>query len=152
MQVAVAAGAVIRERLLESFELYDDLVRVVPEESLASKLPGIPSNTIGAQLWCVVGARESFASAIEAGAWAGFSCSLTAEETRARVAVAAALARSAEQVVAAVDDVDAEDDERLRFVLRLLEHEAAHHGQLIRYLYGLQLPIPASWKARYALS
>jgi len=33
----------------------------------------------------------------------------------------------------------------------LLEHEAQHHGQLIRYLYGLRLPIPASWKSRYAL-
>ena len=36
-------------------------------------------------------------------------------------------------------------------VLDLLEHEAAHHGQLIRYLYGLDLPIPDSWKRKYAL-
>jgi hypothetical protein len=28
---------------------------------------------------------------------------------------------------------------------------AAHHGQLIRDLYGLNLPIPDSWKSRYAL-
>ena len=32
------------------------------------------------------------------------------------------------------------------FALDLLEHEAAHHGQLIRYLYGLDLPIPETWK------
>ena len=55
-------------------------------------------------------------------------------------------------MLAAVDDVDADDDDRLRFVLRLLEHESAHQGQLIRYLYGLQLPIPAGWKDRYALA
>lgn len=147
----MAATALIRERLLESFELYDDLMRDLPQESLAAKLPGIPSNTLGAQLWCVVGARESFAGAIRSGAWSGFACSLTADETRDREAVAAGLSRSAQQVLAATD-AGGEDDDRLRFALRLLEHEAAHHGQLIRYLYGLELPIPASWKARYALS
>lgn len=148
----MAIQAIIRERFLQSFELYDELARELPEASLALKLPGIASNTIGAQLWCVVGARESFAGAIRSGSWPGFSCSLTAEEARARDAVTAALARSAEQVLAAVDDVDPNDDDRLRFSLGLLEHEAAHHGQLIRYLYGLQLPIPAGWKKRYALA
>ena len=80
----MAAAGIIRERLVESFELYDELARELPEESLASKLPGIASNTVGAQLWCVVGARESFAGAIQSGAWQGFSCSLTAAETRVR--------------------------------------------------------------------
>lgn len=137
-------AAITRERFLESFGLYDDLARELPEASLAMKLPGIASNTIGAQLWCVVGARESFAGAIRSGAWPGFTCSLTAAETRELDAVTAALSRSAEQVLAAVDDVDANDDDRFRFVLRLLEHEAAHQGQLIRYLYGLRLSIPVS--------
>lgn len=147
----MAMAAIVRERLLESFELYDDLAREVPEASLAMKLPGIASNTLGAQLWCVVGARESFAGAIRSGAWPGFSCSLTAGETRERDAVTAALSRSAEYVLGATDDAGTDDDDRLRFVLRLLEHEAAHQGQVIRYLYALQLPIPARWKERYAL-
>ncbi len=150
--MAIATATIIRERFLESFELYDELAREIPEGSLGMKLPGVASNTLGAQLWCVVGARESFAGAIRSGAWPGFSCSLTADETREREAVTAALSRSAEQVLAAVDDVDPDDDDRLRFVLRLLEHEAAHQGQLIRYLYGLQLPIPLRWKERYALA
>ena len=148
----MAAATVIRERFLESFELYDDLAREVPEASLALKLPGLASNALGAQLWCVVGARESFAGAIRSGAWPGFSCSLTAAETREREAVVAALSRSAEQVLAAIDEVGTGDDDRVRFVLRLLEHEAAHQGQLIRYLYGLQLSIPVRWKERYALA
>jgi hypothetical protein len=38
------------------------------------------------------------------------------------------------------------------FLLDWLEHEAAHQGQLIRYLYGLRLAIPQSWRKRYALS
>ncbi|MNL45598.1 hypothetical protein D3C87_1682570 [compost metagenome] len=37
----------------------------------------------------------------------------------------------------------------LKFLLDLLEHEAQHHGQLARYLYGLKVGVPESWKSRY---
>ena len=147
----MAIADVIRERLRESVALYDDLVSELPEASLAATLPGLPSNAVGEQLWCVVGARESFTRAIHAGEWSGFACSLTAAETRKRDAVNAGLTRSAEGVLAVIADLDSDDDDRWRFVLRLLEHEAAHQGQLIRYLYGLRLPIPTLWKERYAL-
>ena len=148
---AVATADVIRERVRESLELYDELASALPEASLASTLPGLPSNAIGDQLWCVVGARESFTRAIHAGEWKGFSCSLSAAETRERDAVSAGLSRSAQDVLGAIGDLDSDDEARWRFSLRLLEHEAAHQGQLIRYLYGLLLPIPAGWKDRYAL-
>jgi len=148
----VASTELIRERIQGSFDLYDELAAELPEASLAEKLPGIPSNTVGAQLWCVVGARESFARAIQAGQWSGFSCSLSADETREGNAVRAGLARSAAALLAAISDLDPDDDDRCRLVLRLLEHEAAHQGQLIRYLCGLRLPIPTGWRARYALT
>ena len=141
----------ILERLELSFALYDELVAGLAEESLQATLPGLPLNTIGAQLWCVVGARESYARAIEAGEWAGFSCSLTSAGTRAREAVAAALGGSAAAVRAAMTGLEHDDEARYRLALQLLEHEAAHHGQLIRYLYGLRLPIPPLWQERYAL-
>jgi len=150
LTVDVVFSEVIGGRLEDSFGLYEELVSI-DELPLAAKLPGLPSNALGAQLWCVVGARESFARAIEAGQWSGFSCSLSAAGTRERVAVAAALSTSAATVRAAVAGLDPLDDARCRLALRLLEHEAAHHGQLIRYLYGLRLPIPAGWKERYAL-
>jgi len=144
-------AAVIRERFEGSFGLYDELVAELPEAVLAEELPGLPSNAIGEQLWCVVGARESFARAIEAGEWSGFSCSLSATETRDSEAVATALSSSAADVLTAIEQLEPADDARCRLALRLLEHEAAHHGQLIRYLYGLRLAIPAGWKERYAL-
>jgi hypothetical protein len=34
----------------------------------------------------------------------------------------------------------------------LVEHEAHHHGQLINFIYALDLPIPASWAQQWALS
>lgn len=106
-------------------------------------------NTIGEQLWCVVGARESYGKGIRAGAWAGFACSLASVGDPE--AVRQALERSRAQVAAALAGIDAFTDAQNQLVCDLLEHETAHHGQLIRYLYALEIAIPASWKKRYAL-
>jgi hypothetical protein len=65
--------------------------------------------------------------------------------------VAAALDRSAAAVASVLQAHERLTEAQQRLVLDLLEHEAQHHGQLIRYLYGLGLQIPASWKERYAL-
>jgi len=147
----MALADIIRMNFQRAINLYDELITELPEAALTMKLPGIPSNVIGDQLWCVVGARESFARAIHAGAWSGFSCSLNSDESRQKAAVQAALSSSADAILSVLDDLESYDDDRNRFVADLLEHEVVHQGQLIRYLYGLKLPIPARWKARYAL-
>ncbi|MGJ8642299.1 MAG: hypothetical protein ACSHX9_02730 [Luteolibacter sp.] len=141
--------ATIEASYNRSFELYGDLIESIGEGALASKLPGLHSNTMGLQLWCVVGARESFSKAIEANEWSGFSCSL--DTTEQKEPVAEALSRSAESVSKVLSSMDSYSDVQNRLIVDLLEHEAAHQGQLIRYLYGLKLSIPDSWKARYAL-
>lgn len=142
--------AIIEERLDRSFGLYRDLVLSLDAGALAAKLPGLPSNTVGEQLWCVVGARESYARGIAAGEWSGFACSLgnTADLDQVR----AALDRSESAVRDALQGAESLTEAQQRLVIDLLEHEAAHQGQLIRYLYGLRLSIPESWKERYALA
>jgi hypothetical protein len=147
----MALEDVLRSSFRRSLSLYDELLAQLPEPALGMKLPDLPSDPIAGQLWCVVGARESYAGAIRAGAWAGFSCSLDAAGARKLGSVQAALGSSAQAILELLADLESYDDGRARFVVDLLEHEAAHQGQLIRYLYGLRLPIPAGWKARYAL-
>jgi hypothetical protein len=144
----MSTNAVV-ESLDRSFGLYRDLFPLLDETLLSSRLGSLPSNTVGAQLWCVVGARESYARAIVAGEWAGFSCSL--EATTDPASVCAALDRSAGSASEAVRSLDRPSHAQERLVLDLLEHEAQHHGQLIRYLYGLRHAVPASWKERYGL-
>lgn len=140
----------LHKRLQRTDALFCDLVSVLTPQQLASDLGGLPSNTIGAQLWCVVGARESYARAALAGSWQGFTCRLSSEETRDSAAILSALAATVADVLAAAGRVEpgsaAED-----FMLDLLEHEVQHHGQLIRYLYALGIERPSSWKERYAL-
>jgi hypothetical protein len=141
--------AALRERLERSFSMYRGLAAELSAGALTSRLGDLRSNTIGGQLWCVVGARESYGRAIAAGSWSGFSCSLDDPADASKVM--AALVRSEEDVRSALDAMHAADDAPWGLVIDLLEHEAAHHGQLIRYLYGLGLSIPDSWKRKYAL-
>jgi hypothetical protein len=145
----MVSTAAVKTSFERSFGLYRDLLSLLDASVLGSRLAGLPSNTIGAQLWCVVGARESYARAISAGEWAGFTCSL--DEPGDLAKVMAALDRSEAAVSQAIQSHEPFTEAQDRLVLDLLEHEAQHHGQLIRYLYALRLPIPASWKSRYAL-
>jgi hypothetical protein len=145
----LSISTALRASFERSFGLYRDLVASFDSDTLASDLGAIPSNTIGQQLWCVVGARESYARAIVAGSWSGFTCSL--DDAADPVKVAASLKRSESVVLEALEAVETHTAAQSRLVLDLLEHEAAHQGQLIRYLYGLRLAIPPSWKTRYAL-
>jgi hypothetical protein len=88
---------------------------------------------------------------MEAGKWAGFRCSLDASDVARRERVEEALENSGRELLASLNAVDTFTDHQNQLMMDLLEHEAQHHGQLIRYLYGLRLPVPAGWKARYAL-
>ncbi len=149
MDRSMVSTAAVQHSFDRSFGLYRDLLAVLDEDGLRSRLPGLKSNTIGAQLWCVVGARESYARAIAAGAWAGFSARWTSRAIprRSRRHSPGPSRRSPRRCGQPAAMTDAQD----RLVLDLLEHEAQHHGQLIRYLYALGVEIPASWRARYAL-
>jgi hypothetical protein len=141
--------SVLREKLQRSFGLYDDLVQDLKEENLKLDLAGLPSNTIGEQLWCVIGARQSYLKAILAGGWQGFACGL--KNTEDKAAVQEQLAESKTAFLAALGSLVSLTPIQQSLMFDLIEHEAQHHGQLVRYLYGQKLPIPATWKKRYNL-
>lgn len=141
--------SVLAERLAKTLDLTNALADGLSAESLARHNGTARSNTIGAQFWCLVGARESYARAFEAGSWQGFSCSLT--DVKAPAAVQAALSASREGVLAAVAGVEEVSEARQAILIDLIEHEAQHHGQLIRYFYANDLAFPAAFASRYAL-
>jgi len=122
----------------------------LPDAAFATRLD-VPSNAIGEQFWCVIGARESYARAITEGGWAGFSCSLGADATRMGGAVRDGLRASSATVELAVHGADW-TPLREDLLVDLIEHEAQHQGQLIRYAYALGYPFPPSWVDRWALT
>jgi len=139
----------ILAHLVARFRAHHELVSALPEEILQKKLP-LPSNSIGAQYWCVVGARESYTRALKEGEWTGFQCSLSSSDVKEKQKVLDALDRSAadfDQVARQVEWTR----RRIDLLLDLFEHETQHQGQMIRYVYGLGLHFPKSWIDRWAL-
>lgn len=141
----------LRRRFARANVLYVDLVDAVDGDLLASRLPGLPSDTVGHQLWCVLGARQSYPRAARAGAWQGFTSPVTGEQTMDAAALRAAFVQTASAVDAWLAEVEPGDEASLTYALALLEHETQHHGQLIRFLYGLGIDRPQSWQQQYAL-
>lgn len=137
----------LKSNLDRAFQLTCDLVAHLDEASLGADLPNLPSNRISGQLWCIVGARESYIKAIETGGWQGFSCSL--QTPRVKHAALAALKETQERL--AQMDFMSLNDTQVSLAFDLLEHEIQHHGQLIRFVYGNGLTFPASWNKRYTV-
>ena len=138
---------ILKTKLDRSFGLTSDLVAHLDEESLGLDLPNLPSNRIAGQLWCIVGARESYSKAIEAGGWKGFSCSLTAPRVKQSVL---SVLEATRQRLADMNFTDLSDGQ-VELAFGLLEHEVQHHGQLIRFVYGNGLTFPGSWNERYTV-
>lgn len=139
----------LQARLGQAMALTEALAAGLSAEALAKHNGAARSNTIGAQFWCVCGGRESYARAYKAGAWQGFACTLA--DAGEPAAVNAALAAGRAKVMSALAAA-APDAAREAILFDLLEHEAQHQGQLIRYFYANDLPFPPAFAARYALS
>jgi hypothetical protein len=137
----------LKTQLDRSFELTGDLAAHLDESALSLDLPMLPSNRIGDQVWCIVGARESYTKAIEVGAWSGFSCTLNTP--RIKQSVLASL--EATRLRLAEIDFSNLTEVQLDLAFGLLEHEVQHHGQLIRFVYANGLTFPGSWSKRYTV-
>lgn len=139
---------ILVNRLHKAFDLTLELVHALNTEDLKLKLKDMPSNTIGEQLWCIIGARESYLKAIINGGWVGFSCSL--DDTTSKEKVILCLRKSAEDSLKYLNRFEL-NEVQIELLLTLLEHEILHHGQLIRYIYGNKLTFPKSWNERYTV-
>ena len=141
-------NAILGARLEQAFGLTHDLADHLDAGSIGLDLPSLPSNTIAGQLWCVVGARESYLRAIAAGQWSGFSCSLAKPLTRASILAAL---QATHRELAHLDFDGELTEAQQELGIALLEHEVQHHGQLIRFVYGNHLTFPTSWHDRYTV-
>lgn len=137
----------LKAKLDRAFSLTLDLVLHLDETALNLELPGLPSNRIAGQLWCIIGARESYTTAIEAGSWKGFSCSLTTPHVKQSVLAALQSTHERLNKINFTGLIDGQ----LGLAFDLLEHEIQHHGQLIRFVYGNRLTFPPSWRERYTV-
>lgn len=141
----------LRKKMKATHDLYVEFIEQLTIDELSYSLPHLPSNSIGQQLWCVIGARESFCKAIKASGWQGFDCSLSYDDCHNNGKVAAALKDTWSIISDLLTDTTTINDIQADFLLSLYGHETQHQGQLIRYLYANRLSIPPGWKKAYSL-
>jgi hypothetical protein len=138
----------IRERLKLAFSLSSDLLNNLDEADLELKVPNVPSNTIGGQYWCIVGARQSYINAIKnGGEWQGFKCDL--ENAHKKEEVNKLLEETSQELD--MLEINLTNQKIMSKLIELLEHEIQHHGQLIRFVYANKLKFPKSWNKRYTV-
>jgi len=128
-------------RMKTRFESYRDIANMVDDNGVQARIDVPKHKSLSEHIWCVVGARESYAKALVDGEWAGFACSMdscTSSDCRQK------LESSAREVISAIEGVSEWTDARNDLLLALNEHEVMHEGQIIRHLYGLELEIPPS--------
>ncbi len=142
--------SVLLERVARTLSLTSQLADGLSAEALMLHNGSVASNTIGAQFWCIVGARESYARAFDVGFWQGFACSLQSTEVpdAVRIALATSMAKISSCLEHAALHVDTA---REHILVDLHEHETQHHGQLIRYFYANGLTFPQAFAKRYGL-
>lgn len=129
------------QNLIKRFDSYAELIGI--DVNLSQKLDAPKHKSLGEHLWCVVGARESYAKALRSGEWDGFNCSMT---EFLQTDFIEKLQTSAEDVKDAITQIDDWTQNRELLLLELSDHEVMHEGQIIRHLYGLGYDIPASVK------
>lgn len=129
--------------LKQRFASYADLVARLDDEALVARLDVPKHKSLQEHLWCVVGARESYARALRAGKWSGFACSMSAYSKDDFSTSLESSSRAVLDALATVENWTAEHDELL---MSLAEHEVMHEGQIIRHVYGVGGTLPPSWK------
>jgi hypothetical protein len=125
------------------FQSYNDLVSATNDVELGKKLDIPKHKSLGEHLWCVVGARESYARALTVGKWEGFNCSLS---EFSQPTFLEKIRSSADDVIGAIEGVEEWTKDRDELLLALSEHEVMHEGQIIRHMYGLESEMPDSIK------
>lgn len=138
-----------------------DLLDVLKQENLERKLPFPTSQSLYYQFECMVGTTETLGDAIKTGKPHEWHCSLWSfpSHVSSRVPLATIrehLQRSDELLLTALEEavlLEKQEDHTsaLQKYLTLVEHESHHHGQLINFIYALDLPIPQSWAHTWEL-
>ncbi|MFN7252489.1 MAG: hypothetical protein ACK4M9_17170 [Anaerobacillus sp.] len=60
---------ILKQRVEQALSLTNDFYNHINDGCLSLRISGVPSNTIGEQAYCIIGARESYLKALKVGQW-----------------------------------------------------------------------------------
>jgi hypothetical protein len=125
--------------------LVNQITEVLPPEAYCQRLGTLRSNSIGEQLWCLAGARESYFTAIVKDARFQWICSFKSNPS-SKIDMDAYLLEWSQKYSSLLSGLESLSENQQSLLLDLIAHEYQHQGQLIRYLYGNQFRLPDGWQ------
>lgn len=133
-----------------------DLVNILSQEDVSKRLPFKKSQSLGNQFYCMTGTQETFASYyIESGKWNGWSCSLEDGDNPKLENIKTSMEKADKILFKVLENRNLMEVKGngtlLSRYLRLVEHESHHQGQLINFMYALDLEIPKSFTDKWGL-
>jgi hypothetical protein len=135
----------LQKKVVAALKLLDQIVEVLDSEVYSKRLGSLRSNSIGHQLWCLAGARESYLAAVAKDANFQWICSFKAD-VNSKSHIDTYLRDCSEKLVSALEGMKDLSSNQQSLLLDLLAHEYQHQGQLIRYIYGNKLQMPPAWR------
>ncbi|MEB1808886.1 MAG: hypothetical protein LPK26_16630 [Bacillaceae bacterium] len=138
----------LKQRVLQAMNLTDDFYNHINDGCITLRILDVPSNTIGEQAYCIIGARESYLKSLKIGHWVGFDCSLN--DSKDKTLINSILEETHANIERFLRETSI-DQMNTSLLFDLLEHEVQHHGQLIRYAYANKIDFPKSWNIRYTV-
>lgn len=137
-----------------------DLLDVLVPEDLTKPLPFPASQDIQYQFFCMLGTQESWLTVLRTGIMTTWDCSLPpapAGQTLSLSQLRKHLEQADQALYHELDQLALTEplgngETPLHHYMVLVEHEAHHQGQLINFIYALDLPIPKSWAEKWALT
>lgn len=135
------------------------VLNILKSEDLSKKLPFERSEDIFNQFYCMIGTTESFTKLIATGEWQGWASSLGYKDENYNTKHIKKLLKNTDKILSEVlDKLDLlenypnKNESPLKHYLALLEHESHHLGQLINFIYALDLEIPKELNLKWGLS
>jgi uncharacterized damage-inducible protein DinB len=140
----------VKEKVVSTIKLLDQITGVLEPEMYAQRLGSLRSNSIGEQLWCLAGARESYLAAISNDTDFKWTCSFSSD-ANSKPDIDLYLLERSKEFLSFLEKEGELSNNQLSLLLDFLAHEYQHQGQLIRYLYGNKLPLPEGWRKLWHL-
>lgn len=133
-----------------------DFISEISDTELNMTLPFPQSQSIANQLYCMLGTTETFGNYLKTGKWSEWNCSLDNWERTTIDEITSKFKSSDELLIEGLDQRDLTQAYNsgktlLQLYFILVEHESHHQGQIINFIYALNLPIPKSWQEKWAL-